>query len=97
MKVSLEFDISAKEIRQMMGLPDVEQLQREVVDAIRQRMVAGVEGFDPLSLLRTSFAVAQSFPGVEVLQKLLRAAAARATFWGGGGASDPDDSGDTPD
>ena len=40
MKVSLEFDISAKEIRQMLGLPDVEQLQREVVDAIRHAAIA---------------------------------------------------------
>jgi hypothetical protein len=84
MKVSLEFEVSAKEIRQILGLPDVEQLQREVIDAIRERMVAGVEGFDPLSLMRSFFTVAQSFPGVDSLQKLLRAAAARATFSGGG-------------
>jgi hypothetical protein len=85
MKVSLEFDISAKEVRQIIGLPDVDQLQREVIDAIRERMVSGVEGFDPLSLMRSFFAVAQGFPGVDSLQKLLRAAAARATFSGGGG------------
>jgi len=77
MKVRLEFDVSAGEIRQMLGLPDVEQLQREVVDAVRQRMVAGVEGFDPLSLLRSFFALAQSFPGFESVQKLLRQAASR--------------------
>jgi hypothetical protein len=88
MRVRLEFDISAKEIRQMLGLPDVEQLQREVIDAIRERMVAGVEGFDPLSLMRSFFSVAQAFPGVDALQKLLRAAAARATFSSGGGTPD---------
>ena len=71
MKVKVQFDISAKEIRQVIGLPDVEQLQREVVDAIRERMVAGVEGFDPLSLLRSFFSVAQGFPGFDSLQKLL--------------------------
>jgi hypothetical protein len=77
-KVKLEFDISAKEVRQVIGLPDVEQLQREVVDAIRERMVAGVEGFDPLSLLRSFFSLAQGFPGFEQLQKLLMQAMARA-------------------
>ncbi|MGH7803869.1 MAG: DUF6489 family protein [Candidatus Binatia bacterium] len=71
MKVKLQFDISAKEVRQVIGLPDVEQLQKEVVDAIREKMVAGVEGFDPLSLMRSFISVAQSFPGVESLQKLL--------------------------
>lgn len=82
MKVRLEFDISPKEIRQVLGLPDVEQLQREIIDAIRERMVAGVEGFDPLSLLRSFFSLAQSFPGFESLQKLLRQAVA-----GGGSGS----------
>jgi hypothetical protein len=86
MKVRLEFDISAREVRQILGLPDIEQLQREVIDAIRERMVAGVEGFDPLSLLRSFFTLAQSFPGVESLQKLLRQAAMRATA--GAGKSD---------
>ena len=84
MKVRLEFEVSAKEVRQIIGLPDVEQLQREVIDAIRERMVAGVEGFDPLSLMRSFISVAQSFPGVDALQKLMRAAASRATFSGGG-------------
>ena len=71
MKAKFEFDISAKEVRQIIGLPDVEQLQREVIEAIREKMIAGVEGFDPLSLLRSFFALAQSFPGFESLQKLL--------------------------
>ena len=79
MKVKLQFDISAKEVRQVIGLPDVEQLQREVVDAIREKMVAGVEGFDPLSLMRSFISVAQSFPGVESLQKLLLQAVTRGT------------------
>ena len=77
MKVRLEFDISPREIRQVLGLPDVEQLQAEVIAAIRERMVAGVEGFDPLSLLRSFFTLAQGFPGFESLQKLVRQAATR--------------------
>ena len=79
MKIRLEFDISATEVRRMLGLPDVEQLQKEVIDAIRERMVAGVEGFDPLSLLRSFFSMAQSFPGFEALQKLLRMAVSRGS------------------
>jgi hypothetical protein len=86
MKIRLEFDISATELRRVLGLPDVEQLQKEVIDAIRERMVAGVEGFDPLSLLRSFVGLAQTFPGVETLQKLLRLAATRAAS--GGGSAD---------
>lgn len=84
MKIRLEFDISAAEVRRVLGLPDVDQLQKEVIDAIRERMVAGVEGFDPLSLLRSFFTLAQGFPGFESLQKLLRLAVAR------GGAPRPE-------
>jgi hypothetical protein len=78
MKVSLEFDISPREIRQMLGLPDVEQLQADVIAAIRDRMAAGVDGFDPLSLMRSFLSLAQSFPGFEALQKLLWQEAKRA-------------------
>lgn len=69
MKISVEFDISAKEVRQVIGLPDVEQLQQEVVDAIRERMVAGVEGFDPLSLLASLMPA--NLPGLDSAQKLV--------------------------
>lgn len=69
MKISVEFDITAKEVRQVIGLPDVEQLQQEVVDAIRERMVAGVEGFDPISLL--SSLMPANLPGFDSAQKLV--------------------------
>lgn len=84
MKVRFEFDVSPREIRQLLGLPDVEQLQREVVEAIRQRMAAGVEGFDPLSLLRSFFSLAQSFPGFDTLVSLLAQAAGRTAGGAGG-------------
>lgn len=84
MKVRFEFDVSPRELRQLLGLPDVEQLQREVIDAIRQRMAAGVEGFDPLSLLRSFFSLAQSFPGFDTLLGVLGQAAARAAGGSGG-------------
>ena len=78
MKVRLEFDISPREIRQVLGLPDVEQLQADVIAAIRERMAAGVDGFDPLSLMRSFLSLAQSFPGFEALQKLVWNEATRA-------------------
>ena len=84
MKVRLEFDVSPRELRQLLGLPDVEQLQREVIEAIRERMAAGVEGFDPLSILRSFFALAQSFPGFDALLGLLGQAVSRAGGPGSG-------------
>lgn len=76
MKFRIELDVSAAEVRQVFGLPDVEQLQRDVIDAIRASMAAGVEGFDPLSLFQSFFALAEGVGGggLDVLQKLLRQA-----------------------
>ncbi len=84
MKVSFEFDITPREVRQVLGLPDVEQLQADVIAAIRERMATGVDGFDPLSLMRSLFAAAQGFPGFDTVQKLVRRAAER-----GGGEKAP--------
>ncbi|MCK2042986.1 hypothetical protein KZO83_09790 [Chromohalobacter sp. TMW 2.2308] len=52
MKVHVEFDLTPQELRQAMGLPDVEVFQQELMAHIRQQMEAGVEGYDPWSLMQ---------------------------------------------
>ena len=52
MKVTVDFDITPEEMRKLFGLPDVESFQRQLMDDIRERMNAGVEGYDPLKLLQ---------------------------------------------
>ncbi|TCT17973.1 DUF6489 family protein [Thiobaca trueperi] len=52
MKVTVDFDITAEEVRKLFGLPDVEAFQRQLMDDIRERMVAGVEGYDPIKLFQ---------------------------------------------
>lgn len=52
MKVTVDFDITPEEMRKLFGLPDVESFQRQLMDDIRERMSAGVEGYDPLKLLQ---------------------------------------------
>ncbi|WP_280540291.1 hypothetical protein [Chromohalobacter sp. 11-W] len=52
MKVHVEFDLTPAEFRQAMGLPDVEVFQQELMAHIRQQMEAGVEGYDPWSLMQ---------------------------------------------
>lgn len=52
MKIHLEFDLTPAEFRQALGLPDVEAYHQAVLERIQQQMEAGVEGYDPLSLLQ---------------------------------------------
>lgn len=52
MKINVEFDLTPAEFRESLGLPDVEAYQRNMMDRIQQQMEAGVEGYDPWSLMQ---------------------------------------------
>lgn len=67
MKISI--DMTPEEMRTLMGWPDVQGLQAEMIDKIREQMNAGAEGYDPLSLMKPFFA--QSANSMESFQKLV--------------------------
>lgn len=52
MKVTVDFDITPEEVRKLFGLPDVEAFQRQMMDEIRDRMLAGADGYDPIKLFQ---------------------------------------------
>ncbi|MBP7983587.1 MAG: hypothetical protein KAY97_01880, partial [Chromatiaceae bacterium] len=52
MNFKIDIDMTPEEMRKLFGLPDVEAFQRQILDDIRQRMVEGVEGYDPLKLFQ---------------------------------------------
>lgn len=52
MKMTVNFDMTPEEVRKLFGLPDVEAFQRQLMDDIRERMMAGVEGYDPIKLFQ---------------------------------------------
>jgi len=52
MNVKIDIDMSPEELRRLLGLPDVEPIQREMMDKLRKRMTEGVEGYDPVKLLQ---------------------------------------------
>jgi len=52
MKINIEIDTTADEMRRFFGLPDVTHIQSELMEQVRERMQAGVEGYDPLTLLK---------------------------------------------
>lgn len=52
MKIRVDVDISPKELREFLGLPDVEPLQQELLERVRENLRSGQEGYDPAALLK---------------------------------------------
>lgn len=50
MKINVTFDLSPEELRKLMGLPDVQEIQKEMFGQMMSKMKLGEEGYDPLSL-----------------------------------------------
>ncbi|MFW3616727.1 DUF6489 family protein [Billgrantia antri] len=60
MKINVEFDLTPEEFRRALGLPDVEAFQQELLGRIQKQMESGVEGYDPMSLMKPF--LQQGFP-----------------------------------
>ena len=50
MKINVTFDMTPEEFRRVMGLPDVQQFQQELFNQMMEKMQAGEDGYDPMSL-----------------------------------------------
>lgn len=70
MKINIIIETTAQEMRDFLGLPDVQPLQDEMLRVIRDNVQKGVAGFDALSLMKPLLPV--PLPAMEALQK---------TFW----------------
>lgn len=55
MKVTIDIDCTPAEARQFMGLPDLQPLQKAMLDEMEKRMLAEVDRFSPDSLLKVWF------------------------------------------
>lgn len=67
MKIKIEINTEPEELRRFFGLPDVGPLQAELLSDIREKMRAGVEGYDPFSLMRPF--LPENLKSFEALQK----------------------------
>lgn len=72
MKLKAEINLEGEpsELRAFFGLPDLQALQNEILSQIREKMHAGAEGFDPLSLMKPFWP--ESLKAFQDMQK---------TFW----------------
>ena len=86
MQITLNFDITPEEMRKLFGLPDVEAFQRQLMDDIRERMMAGVEGYDPMKLFQPY--VTGTMASWEMFQKFLGGAMTLPRTSGDAGSGD---------
>ena len=69
MKIKFDIEATPQELRTFFWLPDIEPLQNEILEKIRKHMEQGIEGFDPLTLMRPF--LPEHLRSVETLQKEL--------------------------
>ncbi|MEH6823129.1 MAG: DUF6489 family protein [Motiliproteus sp.] len=50
MKFSIDLDLTPEEFRRVLGLPDVQELHKEMLSKVREQMDA--EGFDPAAMFK---------------------------------------------
>ncbi len=72
MKATIEIDATPQEMRTLLGLPEVELLQQEMLQKIRDKTLAGIEASDPVELTKLFMPTADQFKSLESLQ---------ASFW----------------
>jgi len=71
MNVKIDIDVTPEEMRKLMGLPNVEGFQQQLLEDIRERMGRGVEGYDPLVLFEPYLKGSQA--GMDWMQRLFAA------------------------
>ncbi len=54
MNVQVNVEMTPEELRRLMGLPDVQEFNRKVMDQMLQKMQEGAEGFDPTGFFKAS-------------------------------------------
>ena len=76
MKIKLEFDLTPKEFRESLGLPDVSGLQKKAIDALQKRVEHDIKNFDATKLFNAW--VSQGLETSVQLQKFLSKAVGTA-------------------
>jgi len=68
MKMTIEIDATPQEMRALLGLPDIEPIQQEMMQKIRVKALAGIEANDPADLMRLFMPTADQFTSMEGFQ-----------------------------
>ena len=69
MNIKLDVDATPQELRDFLGLPDVQPLQQEMMEQIREKMMQGVAGMDPATVMKPF--LPEHMQSVEAWQKFM--------------------------
>ena len=76
MKITVNVDATPKELREFFGMPDVQPLQQEMLEQMREHLQKGAAGLDPAIALKPL--LVGNLQSVETWQKALWTAFAKA-------------------
>ena len=71
MKATIEIDATPQEMRELLGLPEVQTVQKEVMEKIRERMLDGVESNDLAGLMKLYMPAPEQLSAMEGIQKAM--------------------------
>lgn len=54
MNIKIDVDMTPEEMRRLVGLPDVQEFNKQVMDKMLEKLTIGAEGYDPMSLFQSS-------------------------------------------
>jgi len=74
MKVTVDIDCTPEEARTFFGLPDVQPMQKAMMDKIQAQMASQMDQLDPAEIMKTWMT-----PGIEGFGQLQKAMWAAAT------------------
>ena len=84
MKVTIEIDATPQEMRTLMGLPDIEPMQKEIMEKIRDKTLEGIDSNDPAALMSLFMPTADQFKNMEALQSSFWQAINKSMDFSGG-------------
>lgn len=71
MKATIEIDATPQEMRELLGLPDVQSMQQEAMEKIREKLLSGIESNDMAELMKLYMPMPEQMSAMEGFQKTM--------------------------
>jgi len=71
MKVTIEIDATPQEVRELIGLPDVQSLQQEALEKIREKLLSSIESNEIAELMKCFMPLPEQISAMEGFQKTM--------------------------
>lgn len=84
MKTTIEIDATPKELRILLGLPDVEPLQEEMLEKMRTKMFEVLDANDPAALMKLFMPLPDQMKSFQSLQEAVWQSIAKGAKLSGG-------------